>query len=129
MLHSIVKVLGFLFILGVVGANNGQPNMTDDDENEHSGDFRCEQSHLQNFESEDEALDEDDTDPGVLQDNLHKSAALFLLTLKERYQLTQAAMDFSIGQVQNMLQYAFTRGPMFGGECCRNRFIGLLPRD
>ena len=33
-----------------MGANNCQPNMTDDDENEHSDDFRCEQSHLQNFE-------------------------------------------------------------------------------
>lgn len=34
--------------------------------------------------------------------SIEQSAALFLLTLKERYQLTQAAMDFAIRQVRNM---------------------------
>ena len=40
------------------------------------------------------------------RNSLRRSAALYLLTLKEQYQLTQAAMDFSIGQVRNMFQYA-----------------------
>jgi len=33
---------------------------------------------------------------------LQRPAALFLLTLKERYSLTQAAVDFAVGQVQEM---------------------------
>ena len=37
---------------------------------------------------------------------LEKAAALFLLCLKERYQLTQSAIDFAIGQVQQMLSFA-----------------------
>ena len=34
-----------------------------------------------------------------------KSAALFLLTLKERYQITQSALDFAVGQLQQMVAY------------------------
>ena len=37
---------------------------------------------------------------------LQRSAALFLLTLKERYQLTQTAINFLIRQVQNMIHYS-----------------------
>ena len=37
---------------------------------------------------------------------LDRSAALFLLSLKERYQITQTALDFSIGQVQQMVSFA-----------------------
>lgn len=37
---------------------------------------------------------------------LKKSAGLFLLSLKERYQLTQAAIDFAISQVQHMISFA-----------------------
>ena len=36
-----------------------------------------------------------------------KSAALLLLTLKERHRLTQTAVNFSIGQIKQMLQYVF----------------------
>ena len=36
-----------------------------------------------------------------------KSAALFLLTLKERYKLTQTAINFAVTQVQNMVSFAF----------------------
>lgn len=39
------------------------------------------------------------------QQNLQRSAALFLLTLKERYQLTQSALDFTVSQVKEMLYY------------------------
>ena len=35
-----------------------------------------------------------------------KSAALFLLTLKEKYKLTQTALDFAVGQVKHMLSFA-----------------------
>ena len=38
-------------------------------------------------------------------DQLQKAAALFLLCLKERYQITQTAVDFAVGQVQLMLSY------------------------
>ena len=37
---------------------------------------------------------------------LQRSAALFLLTLKEKYKLPQTAVDFSVGQVQHMVMYA-----------------------
>ena len=39
------------------------------------------------------------------QQSLQRSAALFLLTLKERYQLTQSALDFTVSQVKEMLFY------------------------
>lgn len=39
------------------------------------------------------------------QESLQRSAALFLLTLKERYQLTQSALDFTVTQVKEMLFY------------------------
>ena len=35
-----------------------------------------------------------------------KAAALFLLTLKEKYKLTQTAINFSVSQVQQMVTYA-----------------------
>ena len=38
--------------------------------------------------------------------HLKKSAGLFLLSLKERYQLTQTAVDFAISQVQQMVSFA-----------------------
>ena len=40
------------------------------------------------------------------EDYLQRLAALFLLTLKEHYQLTQTAINFSIRQVQNMIHYS-----------------------
>ena len=39
------------------------------------------------------------------QQSLKRSTALFLLTLKERYQLTQAALDFTVPQVKEMMFY------------------------
>lgn len=39
------------------------------------------------------------------QQSLKRSAALFLLTLKERYQLTQSALDFTVSQVKEMMFY------------------------
>ena len=38
--------------------------------------------------------------------HLHRSAGLFLLSIKERYQLTQAAVDFALGQVREMISVA-----------------------
>ena len=38
--------------------------------------------------------------------SLQRSAALFLLTLKEKYKLTQTAVDFAVGQVQCMVNFA-----------------------
>lgn len=47
-----------------------------------------------------------DTGPGVQSEHLsRKSAGLFLLTLKERYQLTQTAMNFAVGQVKEMVAF------------------------
>ena len=37
---------------------------------------------------------------------LEKAAALFLLCLKERYQITQTALDFAMSQVQQMVGFA-----------------------
>lgn len=37
---------------------------------------------------------------------LHRSAGLFLLTLREKYKLTQTAVDFAMGQVQHMVKFA-----------------------
>lgn len=34
-----------------------------------------------------------------------RSAGLFLLTLKERYQLTQTALNFAVGQVKQMVEF------------------------
>ena len=39
-------------------------------------------------------------------DRLEKSAALFLLSLKERYEITQSALDFAVLQVRQMVAYA-----------------------
>ena len=37
---------------------------------------------------------------------LERSAALFLITLKERYEITQSALNFAVSQVQQMVSYA-----------------------
>lgn len=39
------------------------------------------------------------------EDRVQRSAALFLLTLKERYEITQTALDFAVGQVHQMVTY------------------------
>ena len=38
-------------------------------------------------------------------DRLARSAALFLITLKEKYALTQSAIDFAVGQVNEIVTY------------------------
>lgn len=40
------------------------------------------------------------------ENTLQRSAALFLLSLKEQHQNTQKAIDFAVGQVQQMMSYA-----------------------
>lgn len=44
--------------------------------------------------------------PDSRTDHLQRSAAIFLLTLKERYEITQSALNFAVGQVQQMITYA-----------------------
>ena len=39
------------------------------------------------------------------QSRLTRSAALFLITLKEKYALTQSATDFAVGQVKELMMY------------------------
>lgn len=40
------------------------------------------------------------------RERITRSAALFLLNMKERHKLTQAAIDFAVGQVRSMVTYA-----------------------
>ena len=40
------------------------------------------------------------------KNKLDSSAALFLLSLKEKYQIIQTALDFAVGQVQQMVAFA-----------------------
>lgn len=40
------------------------------------------------------------------ENQMYRSAALFLLTLKEKYNLTQTTVDFAVSQVQQMVKYA-----------------------
>ena len=44
--------------------------------------------------------------PSNEPDRLQRSAALFLLTLKEKYEITQSALNFAVGQVQQMVAFA-----------------------
>ena len=70
---------------------------------------------VQSFEDDemhiDHLCDGDDEDEvnqpphSPIVNNLERSAALFLLTLKEKYQLTQSAVDFAISQVKEMMFY------------------------
>lgn len=59
---------------------------------------------LQFSESDDEPCAETQSDSNT--DRLQRSAALFLLSLKEQHQNTQGAVDFAVGQVQQMVSYA-----------------------
>ena len=52
-----------------------------------------------------EAQDENGGLHFTAQQSLKRSAALFLLTLKERYQLTQSALYFTVSQVKEMMFY------------------------
>ena len=69
-----------------------------------------EDQHCQSYESLDMELTEvsqEETLPhasmSIQVDCLQRSAALFLLCLKERYEVT--AVDFAVGQVQQMVAY------------------------
>lgn len=44
--------------------------------------------------------------PELKANRLERSAALFLISLKEWYELTQTAVDFAVSQVQQMVKYA-----------------------
>ena len=61
-----------------------------------------ETQHLSGGDDEDE-VNQLPLSPTV--NNLERSAALFLLTLKEKYQLTQSAIDFAVSQVKEMMFY------------------------
>ena len=71
-----------------------------------------EDQHCQSYESLDMELTEVSQEETLLHasmsiqvDCLQRSAALFLLCLKERYEVTQTAVDFAVGQVQQMVAY------------------------
>lgn len=66
----------------------------------------------------DEDLHDEDFTP---QQALHKMAALFLLTLKEKYKLTQSAVNFATDAVKNMFSVAQHQGTL--GQL--NPFEGL----
>ena len=59
---------------------------------------------LSNGESRDQ-VNEDCRLHFTAQQSLKRSAALFLLALKDRYQLTQSALDFTVSQVKEMMFY------------------------
>ena len=40
------------------------------------------------------------------ENKLERSAALFLISLKERFGITQSALDFAASQVQQMIEFA-----------------------
>ena len=46
----------------------------------------------------------DDSEEGI---DLQRTAALFLLTLKEKHRLTQSAVDFAVGSVKQMMTLAY----------------------
>lgn len=53
---------------------------------------------------------------------LERAAALFLLCLKERYQITQTAVDFAVSQVQVMLSFAVEDIERTIEMCLQSRF-------
>ena len=68
---------------------------------------------LGNFDADDggpEALgpshssNSDDSEEGI---DLQRTAALFLLILKEKHRLTQSAVDFAVGSVKQMMTLAY----------------------
>ena len=48
----------------------------------------------------------DFTEESDSQSKLERSAALFLISLKERFEITQSALDFAVSQVQLMIEFA-----------------------
>ena len=54
--------------------------------------------------------DQDNEQHITPQQTLHKMAALFLLTLKEKYKLTQTAVNFATDAVKNMFSAAQEQG-------------------
>lgn len=60
-------------------------------------------------ESVPQVFDDSQLDPVEMVDELSakKSAALLLLNLKERHRLTQSAVNFTVGQIKQMMEYAF----------------------
>lgn len=58
------------------------------------------------FDDASSMCQESAAEPMPHDSNLQRSAALFLLSLKEEHQNTQRAIDFAVGQVQQMVSYA-----------------------
>lgn len=71
-----------------IQCQDGHPPSTDLDTFQLSDDEPCQETQYSNT------------------DRLQRSAALFLLSLKEQHQNTQRAVDFAVGQVQQMVSYA-----------------------
>ena len=67
-------------------------------------------SGMSEVDIDNDSADEMDPDiPDISVENSHflaqRSTALLLLNLKERHRLTQAAVDFSVGQIKEMVQH------------------------
>lgn len=86
-------------------ARNSSRFFTSTSESSHECTFEDE-NETGNIVTEDLSPQESDCiyQPNV--EHLHRSAGLFLLSIKERYQLTQAAVDFALGQVREMISLA-----------------------
>lgn len=73
------------------------------EEEEREKDTVSESGHI--FDS-DLHHEEYSPDAVIRAGGLQRSAALFLLSLKERYQITQSALDFAVSQVRQMVGFA-----------------------
>lgn len=58
------------------------------------------------MDAENITMEYSDNPDFVTGNKLYRSAALFLLSVKERFQLTQSALDFIIQQVKQMISFA-----------------------
>ena len=56
-------------------------------------------------------LEDENTACAVTHDDLQQTAALFLLTLKEKHKLTQCAVDFSMDSARRMVSMAQEKLP------------------
>lgn len=65
----------------------------------------------------DSHVEENSSNPTIRADRLHRSAALFLLSIKECYQIPQTALEFAVSQVQQMLTYTVEDMKQFVKEC------------
>lgn len=62
---------------------------------------------IENMDFTESQHEENMPEPSLSNENrLERSAAFFLISLKERYEITQSALDFAVFQVQQMVAYA-----------------------